>query len=101
MPFTTSGSHLYLDHREPNAAESWVWMGVTDVELLLEGYQSQGAKIRHPPTNYSWAYEIHPDGNVLRFGSEPKNDQPLREWLDMNGQRWSRSNDGWKLVREG
>ena len=35
----------------------------------------RGAPIRLPPTNFSWALEIQvedPDGNVLRFGSEPR-----------------------------
>jgi hypothetical protein len=33
-----------------------------------------------------------PDGNVLRFGSEAKSDQPIGEWLDMRGDRWVTSN---------
>lgn len=27
------------------------------------------------------------DGNVLRLGSEPKENQPTGEWLDMDGRR--------------
>jgi hypothetical protein len=28
------------------------------------------------------------DGNVLRFGSEPRPGEPDGEWLDMHGRRW-------------
>ena len=37
-------------------------------------YVALGVKIRMAPTNYPWALEMHvedPDGNVIRFGSEP------------------------------
>jgi len=37
--------------------------------------KERGVSIRLEPTNYLWALEMHvedPDGNVLRFGSEPK-----------------------------
>lgn len=57
-------------------------------EPLAKEYRNsnKGAKIRHPPANYPWAYEMQvedPDGNVLRFGSEPIADQPFSEWLDI------------------
>lgn len=40
-----------------------------------------------------------PDGNVLRFGSEPKTDEPFGERLDMQGRSWARSPDGgWTRV---
>ncbi|MGB8887844.1 MAG: glyoxalase superfamily protein [Candidatus Korobacteraceae bacterium] len=81
---------------------TWVWIGAEDVETLFEEYVRKGAKIRHPPTNYAWAYEMQiedPDGHVLRFGSEPKPDQPLGEWLDARGDRWVKSADGaWTKV---
>jgi len=82
---------------------TWVWIGAEDVESLFEEYKLTGAKIRHPPTNYAWAYEMQiedPDGHVLRFGSEPKNDQPLGEWLDAQGNRWVKSEaGGWAKVK--
>ena len=56
------------------------FVGVEDVEALFEEYTGKGARIRHPPTNYPWAYEMQvedPDGHVLRFGSEPKVDRPF------------------------
>ncbi len=30
-----------------------------------------------------------PDGNVLRFGSGPKEDEPVDEWVDMHGRSWT------------
>src|ERR1043165_9652361 len=66
---------------------SWVWIGVGDCEALFEEYQASGAKIRHPPTNYFWAYEMQVedlDGNVLRLGSDAKEGEPSGEWMDMD-----------------
>ena len=81
---------------------TWVWIGVEDSEILFAEYQSKGAKVRHPPTNYPWAYEMQiedPDGHVLRLGSEPKSDQPFGEWCDMRGDRWLLSPaGGWTRV---
>ena len=60
----------------------WVWVGVTDVVSLYEEFERRGADIILPPTNFSWAYEIRvedPDGNVLRFGSEPRADLPFQD----------------------
>jgi predicted enzyme related to lactoylglutathione lyase len=48
---------------------------VEDVEKLHEQYKALGLTIRLPPTNFPWALEMQvedPDGNVLRFGSEPR-----------------------------
>ena len=84
-------------HRFQGNPGTWVWIGVGDAELLFDEYRRKGAKIRHPPTNYQWAYEMQIedlDGNVLRFGSDPKEDQPLGEWFDMYGRSWTRSHDG-------
>ena len=50
-------------------------MGVGDVRALHRIYRERGAKIRMEPTNLPWALEMQiedPDGNVLRFGSEPE-----------------------------
>jgi catechol 2,3-dioxygenase-like lactoylglutathione lyase family enzyme len=82
---------------------TWVWIGADNVEPLFEEYKQKGAKVRHPPTNYAWAYEMQiedPDGHVLRFGSDPKPDQPLGEWLDARGNRWVKSPEGgWTKVQ--
>jgi len=75
---------------------------VGDADALLEEYRSTGAKIRHLPTNYSWAYEMQiedPDGNVLRFGSDSKSDIPVGEWMDMRGHRWVMASENeWKRI---
>jgi predicted lactoylglutathione lyase len=63
---------------------TWVWVGVEDCSALFEEYTASGATIGLPPTNYEWAYEIHvedPDGHVLRFGSEPREDLPFSPWV--------------------
>ena len=63
---------------------TWVWIGVDDVEALLEDYRAKGYDARHPPTNYPWAYEMQiedPDGNVLRIGSEAKDGSPRWQQL--------------------
>lgn len=47
---------------------------------LYEEYTESGAMILHAPINYPWGYEmkVHdPDGHVLRFGSEPRQDLPF------------------------
>jgi len=94
-PFFASVSrgrcHIFLSEGDQGNPGAWVWIGVEDADALLNEYRRSGAKIRHPPTNYSWAYEMQVedlDGNVLRLGSEPKKDQPTGEWLDMNGKVW-------------
>jgi hypothetical protein len=35
------------------------------------------------------------DGNVLRLGSEPREDQPIGEWLDMQRIRWIFKDGRW------
>lgn len=103
-PFFASVSrgkcHIFLSQGDQGHPGSWVWIGVEDCAALLAEYQHTGAKIRHLPTNYAWAYEMQVedlDGNVLRMGSEPKSDQPFGEWLDMDGRRWlPQPGDTWK-----
>lgn len=93
---------IFLIQGDQGNPGTWVWIGVGNVESLFDEYQRKGAKVRHPPTNYPWAYEMQiedPDGNVLRLGSEPKEDQPVGEWLDMHGRSWATSPDGvWTRV---
>jgi catechol 2,3-dioxygenase-like lactoylglutathione lyase family enzyme len=88
---TRGKCHIFLSQGDQGHIGGWVWVGVEDTEALFEEYKKAGAKVRHPPTNYSWAYEMQVediDGNVLRLGSEPMEDQPLGEWFDMEGRRW-------------
>lgn len=93
---------IFLIQGDQGNPGAWVWIGVGDVDALFDEYKRKGAKIRHPPTNYQWACEMQiedPDGNVLRLGSEPKEDQPVGEWLDMQGRSWAMSPDGgWTRV---
>jgi catechol 2,3-dioxygenase-like lactoylglutathione lyase family enzyme len=77
-----------VDQGNPGA---WTWIGVPDAAALHDELRGRGARIRHPPTNYEWAYEMQVadlDGNVLRLGSEPLADRPPGPWLDMYGRRW-------------
>jgi predicted enzyme related to lactoylglutathione lyase len=76
---------IYLCRGRQGQPGTWVWIGVEDVQALYEEYKSTGAKIRHAPLNFPWAYEMKvedPDGHVLRFGSEPLADRPFDEWSD-------------------
>jgi uncharacterized glyoxalase superfamily protein PhnB len=89
--------HIFLSVGDQGNFGAWVWIGVSDAEALCEEYRARGAKIRHPPTNYSWALEMQVedlDGNVLRMGSEPKPDEPAGPWLDMYGDRWVNGANG-------
>lgn len=83
--------HIFLCPGDQGHPGTWIWVGVGNADALLEEYRRTGAKIRHLPTNYPWAYEMQvedPDGNVLRFGSESKEKEPMGEWLDMYGRHW-------------
>lgn len=89
--------HIFLSEGDQGNPGSWVWIGVEDADALFNEYRIKEAKLRHPPTNYSWAYEMQVedlDGNVLRLGSEPKSDQAVGEWLDMRGNRWAMASSG-------
>jgi predicted enzyme related to lactoylglutathione lyase len=68
------GGAIYLCRGAQGRGEAWIWIGVEDVEALHRELKERGVEIRMEPTNYSWALEMHvedPDGNVIRFGSEP------------------------------
>ena len=76
-----------------------MWVGASDVGALHDEYVSRGAMVRQGPTNFPWAREIQiadPDGNVLRFGSERIEGEPEGPWLDMHGDRWKKTTDGWR-----
>jgi catechol 2,3-dioxygenase-like lactoylglutathione lyase family enzyme len=99
------GAHVFLSEGDQGHPGSWVWIGVTDAAALFEEYSRKGARIRHPPTNYAWAYEMQVediDGNVLRAGSEPLPGRPIGEWLDMHGGLWAMASSGeWTRVDRG
>ena len=92
--------HIFLSYGDQGHPGSWLWIGVEDCAALLAEYQRTGAKIRHLPTNYSWAYEMQVedlDGNILRMGSDSRLHEPIGEWLDMDGKRWlPQPDDSWK-----
>ena len=89
--------HIFLCEGDQGNPGSWVWIGVGDAEALFEEYKSSGAKVRNPPGNFPWAYEMQVedlDGNVLRMGSEPKQGGAVGKWRDMHGDLWERTPEG-------
>jgi predicted enzyme related to lactoylglutathione lyase len=75
---TRDNAGIYLSAGDQGHPGTWVWIGVGDVEALYEEYTGRGATILHAPENFPWACEMKvgdPDGHVLRFGSEPKEDR--------------------------
>jgi catechol 2,3-dioxygenase-like lactoylglutathione lyase family enzyme len=73
------GKAIMLCQGGQGSPGTWVWVGVEDVEPLYLQLRQAGARIIQAPTNYWWALEIRiedPDGHVLRFGSEPRDDRP-------------------------
>ena len=74
---------LYLCKGGQGSPGTWVWMGVdADIIELHQSLLSKEVTIKLPPTNYSWALEMHvqdPDGHILRFGTEPNNELPLMD----------------------
>jgi catechol 2,3-dioxygenase-like lactoylglutathione lyase family enzyme len=82
---------IFLCQGDQGHPGTWVWIGVDDAGALEAEYRAAGARIRHPCTNYPWAFEMQVedlDGNVLRFGSDSIADRPFGEWLDMHGRVW-------------
>ena len=82
---------IFLTHWDQSCRGSWVWIGVDDAGALHEELVARGARIRVPPTNYEWAFEMQVedlDGNVLRIGSDPKAGVPYGDFLDAAGVRW-------------
>jgi GNAT superfamily N-acetyltransferase/catechol 2,3-dioxygenase-like lactoylglutathione lyase family enzyme len=76
---------IYFCKGSQGNAGTWIWAGVNDVEQLYEEFKKSGAKIRVPPRNYPWALEMHvedPDGHTIRFGSEPREDEPFEEFIE-------------------
>jgi len=66
---------IMLCEGEQGQPGTWLWIGVDDADKFFGEFSTKGARIRSSPQNFSWAYEFaieDPDGNVLRFGSEPR-----------------------------
>jgi catechol 2,3-dioxygenase-like lactoylglutathione lyase family enzyme len=93
---------LFLSEGDQGHPGAWVWIGVSDADALFAEYSARGAIIRNPPNNFPWALEMQvadPDGNVLRLGSEAKENQVYGEWLDMEDNRWIMTPEGgWRRV---
>ena len=72
---------LYLCKGGQGVSGTWIWMGFDgDIFSLHRKLKSEGVKIKLPPTNFSWAYEMQiedPDGHVLRFGTDPIDKEPF------------------------
>lgn len=82
---------------------TWVWIAASDVDELYGEFEARGARLRHPPANYPWGSRecqvTDPDGHVLRFGAESAPGDPLGDWLDGEGRRWTPQPDGgWRAV---
>jgi catechol 2,3-dioxygenase-like lactoylglutathione lyase family enzyme len=77
---------------------TWLWIAVSDVDVLYAELIDRGASLRHAPANYPWGSRecqiIDPDGHVLRFGADLKKGEPMGEWLDGRGRRWMSAPDG-------
>jgi predicted enzyme related to lactoylglutathione lyase len=74
------GAGIYLAEGGQGNPGTWAWVGVEDVAALHREYSASGATILEAPRNFPWAYEMKvgdPDGHLLRFGSEPREDLPL------------------------
>jgi hypothetical protein len=74
------GAGIYLCQGAQGRGGAWIWVGVEDVSELFLELQSRRVPILLPPTNYPWALEMRvedPDGNTLRFGSEPRQNEPF------------------------
>ena len=84
-------ANIMLCEGDQGQGKAWIYIGIGDTERLFEEYKLSGAIIRQEPTNFSWALEMQIediDGNVIRFGSDPKKNVPYGPWLDMNGKIW-------------
>jgi catechol 2,3-dioxygenase-like lactoylglutathione lyase family enzyme len=82
---------IFLVEGDQGNPGAWAWIGVADAGALHDEYRASGAKIRNPPTNFWWAFEMQVedlDGNVLRLGSDPKEGIPYGPWRDMHGKLW-------------
>jgi catechol 2,3-dioxygenase-like lactoylglutathione lyase family enzyme len=94
---------LMLSEGDQGHAGTWVWLSTSDVDALYAEFGAQGARLRHPPTNYPWGSRecqvTDLDGHVLRFGAESRPDEPIGDWLDGRGRRWVPQPDGgWRAA---
>ena len=85
-------ANLFLVEGEQGNSGTWLWIAAEDTERLHAEWTASGAMIRQGPTNFPWgSLEIQvtdPDGHVLRFGSDGKNDTPMGPWMDAECKLW-------------
>ncbi|MBT1685123.1 VOC family protein [Dawidia soli] len=74
---------IYLCKGGQGSPGTWIWIGFDgDIFALHEKLQANGVRIKLPPTNFSWAYEMQvedPDGHILRFGTDPSDKKPFAD----------------------
>ena len=72
---------LYLCKGGQGVSGTWIWIGFDgDIFSLYQKLKTEGVRIKLPPTNFSWAYEMQiedPDGHVLRLGTDPNDKEHL------------------------
>jgi catechol 2,3-dioxygenase-like lactoylglutathione lyase family enzyme len=95
---------LMLCMGDQGQAGAWVWGTTSDADVLYAEFETRGAQLRHPPTNYPWGSRecqvSDPDGHVLRFGADLLPGAPMGAWLDGDGRRWVPTSDGGWLLAE-
>jgi catechol 2,3-dioxygenase-like lactoylglutathione lyase family enzyme len=76
-------SGIYLCKGGQGQPGTWIWVGFDgNIFELHRSLKSKGVTVKLPPTNFSWAYEMHvedPDGHVLRFGTDPNDKEPFAD----------------------
>jgi predicted enzyme related to lactoylglutathione lyase len=76
-------SGIYLCKGGQGSPGTWIWLGFDgDIHEQHQEFVHKGIKIKLPPTNFSWAYEMQvqdPDGHVLRFGTDPDVSEPFAD----------------------
>jgi uncharacterized glyoxalase superfamily protein PhnB len=89
---------ILLSQGDQGHSGTWIWIAAGNVDELYRELETRGARLRHPPTNYPWGSRecqvTDPDGHVLRFGAESNPAEPLGDWLDGQGKRWTPQQDG-------
>ena len=74
------GYGIYLSQEGQGHPGTWLWIGLEALEPLYDEFHAAGANIVMEPTNFHWALEMRiedPDGYVIRFGTEPRDDLPF------------------------
>lgn len=85
---------VFLTRWDQGQSGTWAWLSANEIDTLHDELRARGARIRHPPTNFPWAYEMQVedlDGNVLRIGGEPKQGVPWGRFYDARGVLWDMS----------